>query len=293
MMELDNEQNTVYPMINTPEVTNLLKLKVSNIKYNQNNKVNNQFLILNNLSKLTINQDTTLVNNTSYCENNIEYKIYDGKNYILNCKEETTYCHRKWCNYHNRNIKLNLFLPNNDKIACCYKSYDNYFCFPKPQMILKYYLSKKLFIIKESYNLYESNYTIFEENNKLKYLLKFTYYYRYCCINCSFCKNETIIGDIYQNGKLSYNNIIIGKRINELKYNDFIFNISFPINMDIYDKFNIIICSILYHYKYCSIKESKRCYECKCIIKILLVCLFVIFFIIFLIFYLSKKSYYN
>ena len=157
---------------------------------------------------------------------------------------------------------------------------------------MKYHFEEKLFIIKESNSYYESNFKIFDENNTLQYLLKIqNYQWGFCCRNYCSSKNRIIVGDIYQNRKLLLNNVIVGNRVDDKQYNDYIFNINFPININIYDKFNIIICSILFHYKYFSIKESKRYYVCKCIIKISLFCFIIVFLILLLIFYFSKKSY--
>ena len=288
IFDLQNrEQNSIYPL----DDTTLSKIK--NIGINNKEKFNNQFLILNNSLNVTLRQVITLIDKTSCYKNNIEYKVFNEKIYILNCKEETTYCQRKFCNYYYRNLKFRLILSNEEKLGYFRKLHDKSFFFPKPHIIIKYYLGEKLYIIKEFYKLYESNYFIYDKNNKLIYFLKIPYYqWRFfCCRNSFFCKNKIIIGHLYEKGKLSIKNILIGKRVNDGKYNHLIFNIIFPINMNIYDKFNIIICSILFHYKYFSIKESKRYYVCKCIIKISLFCFIIVFLILLLIFYFSKKSY--
>ena len=291
MIEKEKEQNSSFPIKNEQNETILSKSKESNKIDNKDNIINHQFLILNNLLSVTVRQVITFLNKASYCENNIKYQIFNEKNYIFSCKEETTYFQRKWCCYYYRTLKFKLF-SNKVNLGYCNKLFDNSYFFPQSYLIIKYYLDEKLFIIKESNTYYESNFTIFDENNTLKYLLKIqNYQWGFCNRNYCFSKNRIIIGDLYQNGQLLLNNAIIGNRINDNKNNDFIFNINFPINMNIYDKFNLIICSILFHYKYLSIKETRRCYVCKCIIIILLICLIIILFILLLIFYVSKKSF--
>ncbi len=291
MLELEKEQNSTFPIKNQQSETIISKSKESLKINDKENIINDQFLILNNFLSVTVRQVITYLNKASFCENNIKYQIYNEKNYIFSCKEETKYCQRKCCNYHYRNLKFKLF-SNKDKIGYCNKLFDNSYFFPQSHLIMKYYFEEKLFIIKESNSYYESNFKIFDENNTLQYLLKIqNYQWGFCCRNYCSSKNRIIVGDIYQNGKLLLNNVIVGNRVDDKQYNDYIFNINFPININIYDKFNIIICSILFHYKYFSIKETKRCYTCKCIIIILLICLIIIAFIFFLIFYCSKKSF--
>ena len=291
MIELEKEEISSFPIQNQQDDSIIPKSKETIKINNKNNIINQQFLILNDLLNVTVRQVITFLNKTSYCANNIKYQIYNEKNYIFSCKEETTFCQRKCCNYYCRNLKFKLF-SNKDKLGYCNKLFENSYFFPQSHLKIKYYLNEKVFIIKESYTYYESNFTIFDENNKIKYLLKFQYYqWGFCYRYCSSSKHRIIVGNLYENGILLLNNAIVGYRIKDNQYNDFIFNINFPINMNIYDKFNIIICSILFHYKYFSIKESKRCYQCKWIIIILLICIIVILFIFFLIIYLSKKSF--
>ena len=238
----NREQNSIFPF----DDTTLSKTK--NIEINNKEKLNNQFLIINNSYNVTLRQVISLLDKASCYENNIEYKIYNGKISILDIKEVTKYCQRKLCNYYYRNLKFKLFLSNEEILGYFHKLHDNSLCFSKPRVIIKYYLGEKLFIIKEVYSLYESDYIIYDENNKLKYLLKIPYYqWGFCYRNCCFYKNKIIVGHLYEKGKLIFKNILIGKRINNGKYNHLIFNTNFPINITIYDKFNIIICSILFH----------------------------------------------
>ena len=188
-------------------------------------------------------------------------------------------------------MKLNFFFPNQEKLAYCNNMYDRTFCFPKSYLELKYYLGEKVFIIKESNDSCESNYSIFDETKKLIYLVKIPYcqkgfYCRKCCFN-----GNKIYGYLYKDGKLLMNNLINGKKIYDRINNDIVFNINFLDDMNIYDKLNLIVCSIVIHYKYFSIIQSKRCYECKCLIKIFLICLIIILFIFLIIFYFSKKSF--
>ena len=291
MSELDKDLNSTCAIKNKQDDTIQSKSKFSIRSTERNNEFNNDLLMLNNFSKVTIRQVISLINESSYYDNNIEYQVYHGKQYILNCKEETTFCHRKCCNYSCKNLELRLFLTNQEKLAYCYKMYDINFCFPKRYMEIKYYLGEKLFIIKEFKESCDLNYSIFDNKKKLMYLLKIQYCQKgFYCRNCCFNGNK-IYGYLYKNRKLLMNNVIEGKKIYDRISNDIVFNINFLHDMNIYDKLNLIVCAILFHYKYFSITQSKRCYECKCLIVIFLICLIIILFILLIIFYFSKKSF--
>ena len=291
MSELDKELNSTCPIKNKQDDIMQSKSKLTIRSTERNNELSDEFLILNNLSKVTIRQVITLINERSYYENNIEYQVYNGKNYILNCKEYTTCFHRKCCKYSCKNLELILFLSNQEKLAYCYQMYDRNFCLPKPYIEIKYYLGKKLFIIKEFNASCESNYRIFDYKKKLLYLIKIPYCQKgFCCRNCYFNGNK-INGYLYKDGKLMMNNVIDGKKIYDRLNNDIVFNVNFLNDMNIYDKFNLIVCALLFHYKYFSITQNKRCYECKFIIIIFFIFLIIILFIFFIIFYFSKKSY--
>ena len=291
MSELDKVLNSTSPIKNKQDETMHSKTKFTIRSIEPNNGFNNELSMFNTLSKVTIRQVNSLINERSYYDNNIEYQVYNGNNYILNCKEETTYCHRKCCNYSCKNLELRLFLSNQEKLAYCYKMYDINFCFPKRYMEIKYYLGEKLFRIKEFNDSCDSNYSIFDEKKKLMYLLKIPFCQKgFYCRNCCFNGNK-IFGYLYKNRQLLINNVIVGKKIYDRINNDIVFNINFLTDMNIYDKLNLIVCAILFHYKYFSITQSKRCYECKCLIKVFLICLIIILFIFLIIFYFSKKSF--
>ena len=171
MSELDKELNSICSIKNKQDDTMQSKSKFTIRSTERNNEYNNELLMLNNLLKVTIRQVIIPINERSYYDNNVEYQVYNGKNYILNCKEENNKCHNCSCN----NLKLNFFFPNQEKLAYCNNMYDRTFCFPKSYLELKYYLGEKVFIIKESNDSCESNYSIFDETKKLMYLVKISY----------------------------------------------------------------------------------------------------------------------
>jgi hypothetical protein len=215
------------------------------------------------------------------CDNIVKYEIFhkNDERYVILFfgKILTTYFQQKCCSNQSREFSLNLNLPNHLEISNVIKQ-NKFSCCKKERIYhIKYLDGFKNYYIRERENSDFFYLEILDKNKKLKYYIEFPFcQLGFLCRNYCY-QNYQIIGKIYEKNK-----------IKTITGNNGIFHLFFPDNFDAWDKLNLSISILLFHYKFFSIDDNEACYYSKKFFLVLFVLLFIFLFIVIFKFGIKK-----